>query len=62
MLQAIGGLRTQIRHMIWVEAMLIGVIGLVLGLGAASYTCAKLAAVGCFGIQLAYEYPFGIAP
>ena len=62
-LQAIGGLRTQIRHMIWVEAMLIGVIGLVLGLGlgaACLYYVREIGGRDVAGIQLAYEYPFGI--
>ena len=30
-LQAVGGLRNQIRHTIWMEALTIGVVGLVLG-------------------------------
>ncbi len=32
-LQAVGGLRRQIRHTIWMEAVAIGIIGLALGLG-----------------------------
>ncbi len=32
-LRAVGGLRNQIRHTIWLEAIAIGIIGLVLGLG-----------------------------
>ena len=31
-LQAVGGLRNQIRHTIWMEAIAIGIIGVVLGL------------------------------
>ena len=31
-LRAVGGLRRQIRHTIWMEAVAIGVVGLVLGL------------------------------
>src|SRR5204863_9729884 len=32
-MQAVGGLRNQIRHTVWLEAVSIGVIGLVLGCG-----------------------------
>ena len=33
-LRAVGGLRSQIRGTIWMEALTIGIIGLVLGLAA----------------------------
>ncbi|HTB13309.1 MAG TPA: FtsX-like permease family protein [Bryobacteraceae bacterium] len=62
--QAIGGLRGQIRRMIWLEAILIGTIGLALGLllGAASlYFVREIGGRDIAGIQLGYEYPFGIA-
>jgi putative ABC transport system permease protein len=62
--QAIGGLRGQIRRMIWVEAILIGAIGLALGLllgGAALYYVREIGGRDIAGIRLAYEYPFGIA-
>jgi putative ABC transport system permease protein len=62
-IQAIGGLRGQVRRMIWVEAVLIGVIGLALGLllGAASlYYVREIGGHDIAGIRLAYEYPFGI--
>lgn len=62
--QAIGGLRAQIRRMICVEAMLVGVIGLSLGLllgAAALYYVREIGGRDVAGIQLAYEYPFGIA-
>jgi putative ABC transport system permease protein len=62
--QAIGGLRGQIRRMIWVEAVLIGTIGLALGLllgGAALYYVREIGGRDIAGIRLAYEYPFGIA-
>ena len=62
--QAIGGLRTQIRRMICVEAMLVGVIGLSLGLllgAAALYYVREIGGRDIAGIRLAYEYPFGIA-
>src|SRR5207248_1091471 len=32
-MQAVGGLRSQIRHTVWIEALSIGVVGLVLGTG-----------------------------
>jgi len=32
-MQAVGGLRNQIRRTVWIEALSIGVIGLVLGIG-----------------------------
>ncbi len=62
-LQAIGGLRVQIRHMIWVEAILIGAIGLALGLllGAAClYYVREIGGRDIAGLRLSYEYPFGI--
>jgi putative ABC transport system permease protein len=62
-LQAIGGLRIQIRQMIWVEALLIGAIGLALGfiLGAAClYYVREIGGRDIAGLRLAYEYPFGI--
>ena len=62
-LQAIGGLRVQIRNMIWVEAVLIGAIGLALGflLGAAClYYVREIGGLDIAGLRLAYEYPFGI--
>src|SRR5207248_7367400 len=32
-MQAVGGLRTQVRRTVWIEALSIGMIGLVLGAG-----------------------------
>ena len=61
--QAIGGLRGQIRRMIWIEAILIGAIGLALGLllGAASlYYVREIGGRDIAGLRLTYEYPFGI--
>jgi putative ABC transport system permease protein len=62
-IQAIGGLRGQVRRMIWVEAVLIGAIGLILGLllgAAALYYVREIGGRDIAGIRLAYEYPFGI--
>ena len=49
--------------MIWIEAILIGAIGLALGLllGAASlYYVREIGGRDIAGLRLAYEYPFGI--
>jgi putative ABC transport system permease protein len=63
-LQAIGGLRSQIRKTIWLEALCIGTVGLVLGLcvGAAQlYYSLEIARRDLAGIRLSYEYPVNIA-
>jgi putative ABC transport system permease protein len=63
-LQAVGGLRQQIRHTIWMEAVAIGVIGLVLGLGLGAiqlYYSVEVARRDLVGIDLGYAYPFGMA-
>jgi putative ABC transport system permease protein len=63
-LQAVGGLRRQIRRTVWMEAIAIGVIGLVLGfvVGAAQlYYSLEIARLDLAGIRLSYEYPFGMA-
>jgi putative ABC transport system permease protein len=60
-LQAVGGLRGQIRHTIWLEAIGVGLIGLVLGLalGAAQlYYLVEIARRDLSGIEIAYVYPF----
>lgn len=63
-LQAVGGLRNQIRRTIWLEAIAIGAIGLVLGLalGAASlYYSLQMSQRELSGLRLSYEYPFMMA-
>jgi putative ABC transport system permease protein len=63
-LQAVGGLRNQIRHTVWMEALAIGAIGLVLGfaLGALQlYYSIEVAQRDLIGIAVGYEYPFGMA-
>ncbi len=63
-LQAVGGLRGQIRHTIWLEALGVGLIGLALGLalGAAQlYYTVEIARRDLIGIEIAYEYPFRTA-
>jgi putative ABC transport system permease protein len=63
-LQAVGGLRNQIRHTIWMEALTIGVVGLVLGLAVGSVALAyilEMAQRDVVGMALPYKFPFGIA-
>ncbi len=63
-LQAVGGLRMQIRGTIWLEALTIGAIGLVLGwvFGAvALYYALETSARDLSGMRLEYSYPFRMA-
>jgi putative ABC transport system permease protein len=63
-LQAVGGLRNQIRHTIWMEAIAIGIIGVALGLmlGAIQlFYSVEIARRDLVGIGIAYEYPFQTA-
>jgi len=63
-LQAVGGLRNQIRGTIWMEAFVIGLIGLTLGLlvGAAQlFFTIELTRTDVAGLRLNYEYPVNIA-
>ncbi len=63
-LQAVGGLRSQIRHTVWMEALAIGAVGLVLGLAVGAVALAyllEMAQRDISGTALAYRYPFGIA-
>jgi putative ABC transport system permease protein len=63
-LRAVGGLRKQIRHTIWMEAFTIGVIGLVLGLAAGAiylYYALQVIQVDLTGILLPYRFPLGLA-
>jgi len=62
-LQAVGGLRNQIRRTIWLEALTIGAVGLVLGLafGAVQlYYSLRITGEDLAGMRLDYEYPFQI--
>ena len=59
-LQAVGGLRSQIRHTIWLEAVSIGVIGLVLGLALGAvqlWYSLDISRRDISGLRLAYDYP-----
>jgi putative ABC transport system permease protein len=63
-LRAIGGMRSQIRRTIWLEAVSIGAVGLILGLalGAASlYFGLEISQRDVLGLHLSYEFPFRIA-
>ncbi|HTQ55622.1 MAG TPA: FtsX-like permease family protein [Bryobacteraceae bacterium] len=62
-LRAVGGLRYQIRHTIWMEALAIGGIGLMLGVVAGAVNLYYLLTVSqesFAGIKLDYTFPFGI--
>jgi putative ABC transport system permease protein len=63
-LQAVGALRKQLRHTVWMEALSIGVVGLTLGLtlGALNlYFVLEMSHRDITGILLAYQYPIRIA-
>lgn len=63
-LRAVGGLRTQIRHTIWMEAFTIGIIGFLLGLAAGAiylYYALQVIQVDLTGILLPYRFPLGLA-
>ena len=62
-LRAVGALRNQIRHTIWMEALAIGVIGLILGVAAGAvnlYYMLTVSRQNFAGISLNYTFPFGI--
>jgi putative ABC transport system permease protein len=62
-LQAVGGLRNQIRHTIWMEAGAIGIIGVILGLALGAITlfyATGIAKRDLIGIEIGYEYPLGM--
>jgi putative ABC transport system permease protein len=59
-MQAVGGLRNQIRRTIWIEALSIGVIGLVLGSGLGAinlYYSLGIVRRDLGGIDLDYIFP-----
>jgi len=62
-LQAVGGLHGQIRRTIWIEALSIGILGLVLGfaLGAVNlYYILQIVHRDIAGMQLDYQYPLSV--
>ncbi len=61
-MQAVGGLRGQIRRTIWLEALSIGAIGLILGTGLGAinlYYSLGMVKRDLGGIDLDYIFPFG---
>jgi putative ABC transport system permease protein len=63
-LQAVGGLRQQIRHTVWMEAAAIGFTGLALGLmlgGVELYYAIEISRRDLVGIDIGYAYPFSTA-
>jgi putative ABC transport system permease protein len=63
-LQAVGGLRNQIRGTIWLEALAVGTVGLILGLALGAlqlYYSLHISAEDMAGLRLNYEYPYTIA-
>jgi putative ABC transport system permease protein len=62
-LKAVGGLHGQIRRTIWIEALSIGVLGLVLGfsLGAINlYYILEIIDRDIAGLRLSYQYPVSV--
>ncbi|MFB3828287.1 MAG: FtsX-like permease family protein [Bryobacteraceae bacterium] len=63
-LRAVGALRNQVRHTVWIEALAIGGIALVLGLALGALSLSyQLTMVRRFfvGMPFDYTYPAGIA-
>jgi putative ABC transport system permease protein len=63
-LRAVGGLRNQIRHTVWMEAVAIGIIGAALGLALGAiqlYYSVEVARRDLIGIAIGYAYPVSIA-
>jgi putative ABC transport system permease protein len=62
-LRAVGGLKTQIRRTIWLEALSTGAIGLILGfaLGAVNlYYILEIVRRDVAGMQLDYQFPLTV--
>ena len=62
--QAVGGLRGQVRRAVWMEALLTGVIGLILGvaLGAVMlYYNFVMVRIDVVGVRLDYEFPWSFS-
>ncbi len=63
-LQAVGGLRWQVRWTIWLEAVTIAAIGLILGLALGSvnlYYALEVTKNDLAGQRLPYQFPAGLA-
>jgi putative ABC transport system permease protein len=64
LLQAVGGLRGQVRRAVWTEALTIGAIGLVLGLAVGAATLAYAVAIAqrdLIGTDIGFAYPWQTA-
>jgi putative ABC transport system permease protein len=62
-LRAVGGLRAQIRGTVWMEALAMGLIGLVLGAATGAlnlYYEIQAIQVDLTGMAMSYQFPFGI--
>jgi ABC-type transport system, involved in lipoprotein release, permease component len=62
-LRAVGGSRRQIRQTVWMEAVAIGLVGLVLGVlfGAANlYFMLQITGRDLSGMYLPYRFPFDL--
>jgi putative ABC transport system permease protein len=62
-LQAVGGLRGQIRRTIWIEALSIGTLGLILGFGFGAinlYYILQIIHQDIAGMRLEYQFPVGV--
>ena len=63
-LQAVGALRNQVRRTIWLEAIAIGVVGLLIGFlfgVVALYYSIEMSARDFAGLRLEYTYPWGMS-
>ncbi|MEZ5401225.1 MAG: FtsX-like permease family protein [Bryobacteraceae bacterium] len=63
-LQAVGALRAQVRHTIWMEAVAIGAIGLTMGVVAGAimlFYNLDMVSRDVGGLVLPYQYPYGFA-
>jgi putative ABC transport system permease protein len=62
-LRAVGGLRRQIRGTIWMEAVAIGLIGLIIGIAIGAinlYYELQVIERDLAGLPLSYEFPIGM--
>ena len=63
-LQAVGGLRRQVRRAVWMEAATLAVVCVVLGLGLGAlhlYFVLQISERDYPGLHFDYTYPYGIA-
>ena len=63
-LRAVGAKRRQLRHTIWMEALSIGLVGLVLGLGLGAlnlHYVLQMSQRDISGMTMNYRFPFQIA-